>query len=330
MPVPDQVATPPAERDVSPLVDLLQYTIDHERRAGIGPAAEPERAAAEPEPSPATAEAPPVQAEGGDWWETGLAEAKHGFLKGKKGEEVETAFRYTEQAKKDAEIRAKAAERQLRELEAERAAEKIAAAKAAPTTPPAPTSDEDPRMAEVRDIFYSDTPKALKLLREIAADDAAREFDKRESAREAKRQAEERGRSFISAADEAVKKISVDSGLPETAVRSLVHGSLHHLQEYIDRDPSVLASPDSYLWAYRQQHGEPAQLRTSLTPQAEVPPPPKEAPDPPGAKGAAPPTKRAATQSNVDVSVASERRLAAEQLGLSKEATERFVNRARK
>lgn len=83
--------------------------------------------AVESEPVPASpaqptvAEQPPPPQP--DWYEAGLADVSHGFLKGRKGPEVEKAFRHVETAKQQAERERNELRQRLAQYEAQRAPE---------------------------------------------------------------------------------------------------------------------------------------------------------------------------------------------------------------
>lgn len=117
--------------------------------------AEPEPAAEKPPEAPAVAEAAQPTDQGDNWWETGLADAKHGFLKGRKGPEVEHAFRATETEMKKAQQRAKDAETLVQQANARAAALELAIQQQKQQQAPAP----DPAK-EIEQIFFEQGPAA--------------------------------------------------------------------------------------------------------------------------------------------------------------------------
>jgi hypothetical protein len=90
------------------------------------------------------------------WWEKGFAEAKHGFLKNRKGPEVEQAFRATEAEMRKSWQAKDAAETRARQAEADAAALRLAMQQreAQQQTPPVDHAKE------VEQIFYEQGPAA--------------------------------------------------------------------------------------------------------------------------------------------------------------------------
>lgn len=197
---------------------------------------------------------------------------------------------------REATERAERTERALRELEAQRAAEKVAAKlpdAAASPEPPKQAANEDPRWAQVREHFWTDNDKAMEIQRQIIADEQRRIVREEFDAREAARQSEERGRTAVAAAVTARDQIAERLKVPASVAEVMIVRANRHISEYAERtgEIGVWLMPENYMSACRHEFPELTALAESAAPPA-VPPPAALRAEPPGRKDGAPPAPR--------------------------------------
>lgn len=261
----------------------------------------------------ATVAQPQAPATEDDWREKGFP-SDHPFLTGKTPQDIANLVR-AEAA------RAQRLDQQLRERPA---AQAPAAATPATAAPPAETPGEDPRMAEVRDKWYSDQDAALKVWREIQRDDAREIFESHAQ--------EERSREFgkqaLVAANAGVKEIVRLYGVPEKVATVLMQSAVRHMAAHLERahaegrdDSAILTMPQNYLAAYEFEYGPPPAVAASAT----VPAAPSA--DPPGAKGSAPAAPRRAAQRSLSPDAERSISSLADAAGLGVESTKRLKDK---
>lgn len=176
--------------------------------------------------------------------------------------------------------------------------ERMRAAQAPPqpiAAPPPKQIGEDPRMQEVRDIFYTDTPRALQLMLDIARDQSKAEREAERAAEAAQQSTAVASAAAVAAIDKIAEKYQVSKKLAKAMLRDSMHQFDDHFKEELEagRVPNfaIMTNPDNYLIACEREGYE---LPTAQA-VAEVPPPPV-APDPPGSKRTAPPAPRGAAR----------------------------------
>lgn len=230
------------------------------------------------EPTVAEPQAPPAtEVSTEPWWETGLAEAGHGFLKNRKGPEVEKAFRHVETAKQAAERRAALLEQQLEQVRRDREAE---AAVLRVQNAQQPQAEKPTPEAELEALFWTDQAEYTRRVREMAKQDALQEWNAAASARES----EHRQQVSVSAGKQAVDQIASEYGVDAATAARMVMSTFTHLAASDDLD--VWTKADSYVDQVRWLHPR-------TTPAAPiVAPPVPELPNPPGSKRPATTTPR--------------------------------------
>jgi hypothetical protein len=238
------------------------------------------------EPTVSKPEAP-AQTTSGDWWESGLTDAKHGFLKGKKGDEVEKAFRHSETAKQAAERRANDLEKRLADFERERIADMAAARVVEQQRVVAPTVDP----AEGIDQLWFENPKLayakiVEQARAEAAVEAAKARDEVQSGLQREK--------YLAAGNAAYEAARVALNLDEAT------WSKRAKAVYVDvTDPDSdyyknygPLNVENLVTSYRELYGEPAPQAAPIV----LAPAPSQ-PDPPGSKRPAPPVRSEPSQS---------------------------------
>lgn len=232
-----------------------------------------------------------------------------------------------EKIAREAEERAEKNERRLRELEAERAVSRVVTppANVAEPTPP-DARNSDPRWKQVDELFWTDNQKAREIEREIYSDDQRRivreELQAAETAREAARATETRGREAVNAATVALPAIMTEYSVTRPIAEAMMQRAFSVIAQHVERtgDSSVWLVPENYKLA-----------TTSMFPlteaQGTVPPPPVERGDPPGPKGSAPPAPRREVRAPLSPETDRSLSMLASAVGLSSDAALRFKSK---
>lgn len=273
-----------------------------------------EPASAPPAPQAVEPTADPLA---GDWWETGLP-ANHGFLKGRKGEEVERAFRNGELTWKQAQTENARLRRELEDTR-RRSAEAPAPAPVAPVQQPQNTEEE------INQLWFENPAEAKRLMVEEAKREAlgaVKAEREAETFAAEQRTAEEASRSV---ADYLVAARGYDAA---QAARTVI-ATYPLLQQLRDQGRSdAFTDPRVVLWMV-DQILEPARSAAPPTaaPAAEVPPTPAPSmPNPPGTKRPAALNARPATANPLRAEQEEVRRSIAEELGID---PQRLIDRAK-
>lgn len=262
---------------------------------GSGQPSETKEAAAAVPPSVAAAtDATPAPLPE-DWYDKGLA-VNHGWLKGRKGAEVETAFRA-------AQLKIEEQGKQLRERGPAPVAAPPANLGANAPAPPSGVAADDPRRAEYAAAVYTDPDRAREIVLEWTDERIAQRMDEREESRST-----EASRDSAVSAGRKVRDQLVAGGLAEaTATFRIVKAVAPEMEQRAsklyadyggDENPAALnawraywQNPQNYLEVYREIYGDAP--GATVIPIA-VPKTTQQA-APPGGKGAAGPAPKAAT-----------------------------------
>lgn len=324
-PATDLATTGP---DAPGLFDNLDASIDtrieklKEARELAPEPAQPEVAPPAPEPTAPPAvvtatpaepavEPPAVEPIPDDWWETGLP-AKHGFLRGRKGEEVEKAFRSGEASyKREAQRRAEL-EREIAEIKRQREAPP-------PVVPPAqaPADTEE----EIDRLWLENPSEARRMMRE----EWSREEQQRYEGRRAADVQQQRFSQSLEASNAAIDHLVSEYGIDKDRATKLITSALPHMSELQVENPNVWQHPANYVWVLDQLGFLPAKTQPLEAAPPEAVPAPVVA-NPPGSKRPAAARTRAPDPSPLRAEEEEKRRAIAEELGLD---PENLINRAR-
>ncbi|MFA6958592.1 MAG: hypothetical protein WC538_22205 [Thermoanaerobaculia bacterium] len=295
-------------------------------------------------PPPAT-DAPPATAEGaapaepvaeeipeeesdGAGGRLQYAKLKHGFLR-KLGDEgkIESAFRETERKMHDSNVARKEAETRAAALQAEverlRASPPAAVQQPAPSgPPPVPTSD-DPRWAQIEDLWWTDNAAAMRLLFSVTVEEA----DRRSVERDEVKQSRERSRSAVEAGESAVEYIAENfPGYSRKVIEAVIKDALPQIKQIVDeRGLQEWTNPEVYISAFREATGQ-------TEGEGAAPPPRRRSGAPGGGAPAAPRVNAPQTGSPISETMRSDRIKLANELragGLNINI-DRFVQRAGK
>lgn len=257
----------PTESAINPAENLNGWLDDRDaKRAAEAAPAEPtvEAPAAPVEPAPVPLE--------GDWWEAGLANAKHGFLKGRKGEEVENAFRNAEARLKAKEQEASRLARELdserRQREAEAAARKVAAEQ----RPATPANDPD---AEIEALLLENPRAGIKKLRELATAEAERLAEAKVSQVRQETQAEQQKKQIYEAGaraySDAQKTLNLDNDTWSKRSKAILVELTDQNSPYYG-DGHNIFRPEVYVQVYSDLFGQPAPVVVKPAPEPPTPP----------------------------------------------------------
>lgn len=230
---------------------------------------------------------PEAQAEP-DWYDAGLV-ANHGFLKGRKGPEVEKAFRHAEATKQQAEREAAELRRQLDQMRMAQEAEAAARRVMSEQRPAA----QAPTVDEIESAWFENPAKAKALLMQQAEERARNAMREELTMAQEAAQAQQRQMSARSAAAQAVQWVADTYGVDESIAQARVMGTFTHLAAHVDQsgDDSVWQNPNAYAYYVRQLVGDPAPAQVPTVPVPDFP-------DPPGSKRpSSAPARKAATGS---------------------------------
>jgi len=277
------------------------------RDAKPEPAEKPEPVVAEPEEETPAAPPPAVEPTEGNWWETGLTDVSHGFLKGRKGPEVEKAFRHVETAKQKAEREREDLRREIDQLR--RQQQEPPKVQAAPPT-------QQPTEDEIERNWFDNPAIARQKIEERARAIADESIAKYEATQEQKK----RQQTIISTGSKAYEDARTKLNIDEETWELRSPGVMLHLTN--ERSPFYgdghnLMRADAYVDAYKALYGDP-------TPPPVVVKPAPEPPNPPGAKKAAAVTDHTPAASPLSAEEREARRVVAEAAGLD---VERFIKR---
>jgi hypothetical protein len=312
--------------------DIDKFTRDFDARELANPTTEtPEADAAPPAATapadpvtPAPADTPSTEATlEEDWFDKGLP-ANHGFLKGKTGPEIEKAFRSAEGKIREYAERHKQTTAELEQLRREREADAaLARREKQQTAAPAPqaTDDEDPRMKQVRELWYVDETRASALMREIMLDDAKKIAADTLTTYQSEREFEQHTEAAKSASNAAVDELATTYGLPRAVVAASIKETWPMFAAAVKNGSSmgIWGVKQNYIDAFTHQFGPPPVAPGGVPPAAAA------APDPPGSKHPAAAPQSRTLPRVVDPAMAADRRQTAKELGLSPTETERYV-----
>jgi hypothetical protein len=277
---------------VSPVENLSGWLEDREAKR--------EKPAEEPAPAEPTAEVPveaPVEP-AGDWWETGLADANHGFLKGRKGPEVEKAFRHVETAKQTAERERNELQREIEAIKREREAEAAARKVAAENKPSQPPVDVD---AEIEAKLIENPREGIRLIRERTlaearklAEEVEQKFRNENEQAEYNRQVKQAGEQAYDKTRELVNNDpKFDKRMRSVYVEVTDKNSPYYGDGYNAFRPDVMAKVYEELY---EVSASPAQIVVKPTPEIPTPPGAKK----PSAANLAEPSSSPLTRERID------------------------------
>lgn len=172
-------------------------------------------AAAVPAPETAAPVAPePVEDPAEPWWDQGLAETKHGFLKNRKGPEVEKAFRSTQTAMQEAQRERNELRAQLDQSRAEVAARNAVLqaeiARRSGTAQEPAVNPED----ELEHLLFTNPKEYTRRVKEDATNEAKRIVETERQQYEQKTTEEAQHRDLTVRGDAAWKGAGVKLGIP--------------------------------------------------------------------------------------------------------------------
>lgn len=280
------------ERDAEPEAETAKST---------EPTSPAEPTVAQPEPDPATTEDYTEP-----WWEQGLAEAKHGFLKGRKGPEVEKAFRHVETAKQRAEREAAELRQQVEQMRIERAAEA-----AVQRVQGKPQQEPQPDLyAQLEQQFWEKPGATFQQLQQIAVQEAKQQvWQDIQTAQEVAAQ-QQRAEATVTAGQYAAAEVMRHYGVSQEAAENMVLTAAANLAE--SDDFNVWFDPRNYLSVIGQLYGDPRPQGIAQPPVAPV----TEIPDPPGSKRPASVQRRASEPSQFRTETEELRRSLAQSFGV--------------
>lgn len=235
---------------------------------------------------PAAAEPAAVPQPVPDWKDVVLPEdIDHGFFRGKKVGDLYQSYRHVETAKQQAERERNELRQQLEQERREREAE-VAARKVAMEGQQQRQSQpgEDPRWAEVDNLWFTDNTRARRLLSELNAEQAAQIADQRFQQWRQEAEVAERRKQVLSeggkAYDEARTKLNLDAKTWNLRAPAVMLQLTDQNSPYYGDGYNVFRT-DAYLQVYRDIYGEP---QSQSAPAPIVVKPTPELPPPPGAK----------------------------------------------
>lgn len=260
-------------------------------------------------------EAPAVQptTPEGDWWETGLSDVNHGFLKGRKGPEVEKAFRHAETAKQQAERERNEARQQLDRFQREREAEVAARKVLAESQPRQPEIDPD---AEIEAQLLENPRAGIKAIRERARNEAEQYVEKKLAELQQVNAANEQKNQVLKAGADAYDKAREALGVSPEVYNKRVRAVLVDLTDPSSPhygDGNNIFRPEKYVEVWKEYYPDaPIPAAAPAAPVIAIP----ELPTPPGAKRPSNAVTSEATASPLDKETREAYRLLASYGGL--------------
>jgi hypothetical protein len=319
----------PIENPSGWIDNYLERERDAEPEAPAGqPAAE---ASAEPASTPTTPQAtvePAADPLAGEWWETGLP-ANHGFLRGRKGDQVEEAFRNGERMWKRTQEENARLKRELEDAR-RRPAEPPPQA---PPVAPVQQQPQEPTDEEIDQLWLENPSEARRLTVEKAKREA---LDAVRAERQAEVQAEEQ-RQAGEASQTVMTYLMTERGYDEAAAKRAVISTFPHLRQLRQEGsaPDAFTNPRVILWMVDQILA-PAMTAATAPPTSAQPaapaeeqppvPPTPTVPNPPGSKRPASLQARTPTESPLRAEQEEVRRSLAAEFGVD---PQRLIDRAK-
>ena len=264
----EQKATP-TESSIENPMEWLDKRLDAKESPASETSAEPTVAepAAVPQPVP-------------DWKDVVLPDdVDHGFFRGKKVGDLYQSYRHVETAKQKAESERNDLKQRLEKIEREREAEAAVYRVQQAQAPRSSQPGEDPRWAEVDNLWFTDNARARKLMSELNAEQAAQIADQKfqqyrqeaeqvEYKRNVLRQGEE-------AYDAARTKLNLDTKTWNLRAPAVMLQLTDQNSPYYGDGFNVFR-PEAYLQVYRDIYGGSVQSMPPVVVKQtpELPPPP--------------------------------------------------------
>lgn len=228
--------------------------------------------------APPVAPAEPAAAEPANWWEDGLAEAKHGFLKNRKGPEVENAFRHAETAKQTAERERNVARDEANRLRQELLSKEVALQMAAEERRRATQPPVDP-YDEIESLWFENPKAAAAKLREIVVAESRQNISQETERMRMAQQTESQNAALRQEVNRVYDVTRERLNLtPETwnrRFKAVYVEATDPKGQYADRGGPL--NPDNLIAIYNDIYGD---LPAAALPATAPPPPP--AANPPG------------------------------------------------